>query len=565
MSKRYLILLLLLALVIVPVTHAQKQGGTAVLAYYQEPEMLHPYVRTQTVAGIWGTYMERGLIAVLPSGEYVPDLTTEVPSIANGGVSEDGLNVTYHLKDNIVWSDGDPFDCQDVLFTYNAIMDPDSGSVFKSDYENIASVSCPDPFTVEVVYSQFYAPFLGLFGQILPSHIGLDISKQSEWTYNRFPDPVLGPFKMEEWVSGDHATLVRNENYEYWASEGRPYLDSLILRVVESREVGKQLLISGEVDFVWDLVEADVPTMEGIDGIVINSVDSHGTERMLLNMRDPELDAPSPTQLRENPSWHWALGDVRVREAIQLGIDKQVIVDNLLYGLPTVGTAEINLGWAAVDIPPSEFNPDKARALLDEAGWTDQDGDGVRECHGCLYAEEGRPLRLKYQTTSGNALREQSQQVVISMMADIGVELYIENVPSSELFGSYANGAFRKHGNFDIIEYSTSYDLDPHSHVYTLYDSSQMPSDENSGGGQNYSRMIDDEIDAQLEIAGSTPDLDVRRAAYQRVAEIVAQEVPIIYLYNRARVNGLSADFRGYEENLWMSNSWNADEWWLDR
>jgi len=565
MFKRYLSVVFLLLLVVVSLAHAQTTGGTAVLAYYQEPEQLHPFVRTQTVAGIWGAFMERGLLGVDSNGEYFADLATEVPTIANGGVSEDGLTITYNLRDGVVWSDGDPFDCDDVVFTYDAIMHPNSGAQSTSGYADMESVTCSDPHTVVVVYNTFYAPYLSRFGVILPSHAGLDLATQSEWAYNRLPDPVLGPFIMEEWVSGDHATLARNENYELWASEGKPYLDAVILRVVESREVGKQLLISGEVDFVWDLSEADLPVMSDIAGIRLNAVPSASTERLVLNWRNPEVDAPTPTALRQDPMWHWALGDVRVRRAIQHGIDKQLIIDQLLYGIPTVGRADLNIGWARVDIAPSEYNPELARELLEEAGWTDSDGDGIRECNGCLYAEEGRALRLKYQTTSGNALREQTQQVVIVMMKEIGVEFFIENVPSSELFGSYSSGAFRRHGQFDIVEFSTGYPIDPQRFLEDVYSTSGIPSDENGGGGYNFYRWIDDNIDAMLRVAGSSADLEERKAIYQTVAERVSEEVPMIFLYNRSRINGLTEDFMGFEENVWSSNNWNSQDWWLDR
>jgi len=558
-------MLVLLSIPAFQIVHAQTQGGTAVLAYYQEPELLLPYVSTQTVAQIWERFMYRGLVDTNPAGEYIPDLAVEVPSVKNGGVSEDGLTITYHLKDNIVWSDGDPFDCEDVVFTYDAIVYPDGPAASKNGYTDIASVTCPDPYTVEVVYKQFYAPFLGLFGTIIPSHIGLDLADQTDWPLNRFPDPVLGPFKMKEWVSGDHATLVRNENYEYWASEGRPYLDALILRVVESREVGKQLLISGEVDFVWDLSEADQPALEGIDGIRLNAVPGVGTERLVLNWRDPEIDALTADQIREDPHWHWALGDVRVRRAIEAGINKQEIVDNLLYGLATVGTTELNLGWAKTNIEPSVYDPDLARQLLEEAGWTDTDGDGIRECHGCLYAEEGRVLRLKYQTTSGNALREQSQQLIVARMREIGIEFYLENVPSAELFGSYASGAFRRHGHFDIIMFTTSPSVDPQNFIANRFSSVNIPSELNGGSGDNYYRWVDDELDSLVELAGSTPDQDIRRDAYQKIAEMAKDQVPMIYLYDRAEVVGLSSDFMGYEENIWANAGYGSDKWWLDR
>jgi peptide/nickel transport system substrate-binding protein len=512
---------------------------------------------------VWDLFY-RGLIVASTEGEYLPDLAVEVPTIENGGVSEDGLTVTYKLKEGIVWEDGDPFDCQDVVFTYEATIHPESGAVSTTGYEDIASVTCEDDYTVVVEYEKFYAPYLSLFGTLLPSHLGLDPADMQNWDLNRTPVSV-GPFKFEEWVSGDHMTVVRNENYEKWVTEGKPYLDSLVLRWIESREVGKQLIQTGELDFLWDLIEADIPEAETWEGVAISSVPSLGTERLLLNLADPELDAPCVDFLRETPSPHWALGDPKVREAIELGINKNTINDKLLYGLATVGTTEFNLGWSAPDIPESEYNPEQAMALLEEAGWTDENGDGVRECNGCATAEDGRELRLKIQTTSGNALREQAEQVIMEMMNEIGIELFIENVPSSELFGSYSSGAFRKHGQFDILMFTTNGGVDPHSQNYGYYDSHSIPCDDNSGTGYNYSRWIDDEYDAQMEIAGSSPDLEVRKEAYQKGAERIAEGRPHIYLYDRADIDFLSEDFKGYEMNIWESVTYTADEWWLDR
>ncbi len=548
-----------------PKPGADKQGGTLVMGFYQEPELLNPYIRTQTVASVAGGFMERGLVYADPDGNFVPDLATEVPSVQNGGVSEDGLTITYHLKKGIVWSDGDPFDCEDVKFTWEVIVNPDSGAVSTSGYDKMESVSCPDPQTVVVKYKEFYAPYLTRFGAILPSHIGLDPAKMQEWDYNRNPSPVLGPFEMEEWVSGDHMTLVRNEKYELWESEGKPYLDSIILRWIESREVGKQLIQTGEIDFLWDLIEADIPEAQTWEGVVISNPPSTGTERLLLNLRDPDLDAPCTDYLRENPSPHWALGDPKVREAIELAIDKQTIVDKLLYGLATVGTTEHNLGWAKADIPPSEYNPEKAAQLLEEAGWTDEDGDGVRECNGCPYAEPGKALRLKIQTTSGNKLREQCEQVLMEMLGKVGIELYIENVPSSELFASYSSGAFRKHGHFDILMYTTSYGIDPQSHTEGYFASWNIPCDDNNGKGYNYSRWIDDEFDKQIKIAGSSPDLQVRAEAYQKGAERIAEGRPHIYLYNRMDIDLLREHFKGYHMNVWEVLSWNAQDWYLEK
>ena len=549
-----------------PAPGADKQGGTLVLGFYQEPELLNSLIRTQTVASWAGDFMESAVVDAAPDGTFYAQLAKEVPTVQNGGVSEDGLTITLNLKEGILWEDGDEFGCDDLVFTWEATVHPESAAVSTTGWEDVESITCPDNYTAVVQFAEFYAPYLQMLSApVLPSHLGLDPAAMSDWEFNRQP-LSLGPYKLEEWVSGDSMTLVRNENFWLWESEGKPYVDTVILRWIESREVGKQLIQTGELDFVWDLIEADIPEAETWEGVMISKPPSTGTERLLLNLVDPELDAPCVDWLRENPSPHWALGDPKVREAIELGIDKNTINDKLLYGLAAIGTAELNLGWGAADIPESEFSPEKAMALLEEAGWTDQDGDGTRECLGCAYAEEGKVLKLKIQTTSGNALREQCEQVLLEMMAEIGIELYIENVPSSELFASYDSGAFRKHGQFDILMYTTSYGTDPHSQMDGYYSSYNMPCDDNGGQGYNYSRWISDEFDEQIAIAGSSPDLEVRKAAYQRGSELIAEGRPHIYLYDRADIDLYREHFKGYVANVWTSTgSWNAEEWYIEK
>lgn len=543
---------------------ADKQGGIVVMGFYQEPDLLNPLIRAQVVASIAGGFMERGLVNISPEGRYIPDLAIEVPTIENGGVSEDGLTVIYQLKQGIRWSDGVPFTCADVKFTWEAIVNPESGTLSTVGYEDMESVACTDEYTVVVQYSTFYAPYLSRFPSIIPMHATGDPADMQNWLYNRLP-LSLGPFKLDEWVSGDHMILERNERYELWESEGKPYLDAIVLRFIDSREVGKQLIQTGEIDYLWNLTEADLPEAETWDAIKVIAAPSTRTERLLLNLADPEMDAPCRDVLLDDAHPHWALGDPLVREAIESAIDKQLIVDSLLNGSAPVASTELNLGWATSDIPPSEFSPVRAMELLDESGWTDDDGDGVRECNGCAYAEAGRPLRLKLQTTSGDQLREQTEQVIMEMLADVGVELYIENVPSSELFGSYSSGAFRKHGQFDIIMYTTNYGIDPHSHMVGYFSSESIPCDDNGGSGTNYSRWIDEEVDAALDLAGRSPDLEVRAGAYQTVSEHIAAGRPHIYLYDRMYIDLAVDAFMGAEMNGWSVLSWNAADWWLDR
>ncbi|MCB0131784.1 MAG: peptide ABC transporter substrate-binding protein [Caldilineaceae bacterium] len=538
---------------------ADEGEKTIIIGFYQEPEMLNPLIRTQTVANEAANFLEEGLIDADAEGNYYPELATQVPSVENGQISEDGLSVTYTLRDDVLWSDGEPFTCDDVLFTWEVATDPESGAVNTTNLSAIASVECADDYTVVTTYDEFYAPFLSSFPYVIPRHATGEPADMVNWEFNWDGFMGTGPFVLQEWVSGDQMVLVANENYRDYPD--KPMADKIIARIIPSREVGKALITSGEIDVLWDLTEADVPEFEDNPDITVHAQAGLGTERLVLNLADPTLDATDDPL--NNP--HPLLGDLRVRQAIQYGIDKQFLVDELLFGQTKVGVSELSLGWSKCDIAESEYNPDSAMALLDEAGFTDEDGDGIRECHGCLYAEEGAPLSLKYQTTSGNQLREESQQLVLEMMDAIGVEFYIENVPSSELFGSWDSGAFRKHGNFDIVMYTTSDSIDPQSQMDGYFSKDKIPVEANGGNGFNYSRWINDVATDAIAAAGATPDVAARKANYQIACEQIDAELPHIYLYDRGEIHLSRSNVTGFAVNVFQNSiTWNVADWTIE-
>lgn len=534
---------------------ASGEEKTIILGLYQEPELLNYFLRTQTAASVVAHFLAEGLIDVDAEGNYIPELAEEVPTVENGLVSEDGLTVTYRLKEGLLWSDGTPVTCDDAIFTWEVATSPDSGAITTTGFNQMESVTCgEDDRTIVVQYATYYAPFLTMFYELLPRHATGEPAAMVDWEYNW--DLIgTGPFKLEEWVRGDRLVLVKNENYRDYPES--PKVDRVIVRIIESREVGKALITSGEIDVLWDLTEADVPEFEANPDITVHSRPGPGSERLVINLADPTIDATDDPI--NNP--HPLLGDLRVRQAIQAGIDKQLLVDELLFGATIVATSELTLGWAKCEIAPSTYDPAAAMALLDEAGFTDEDGDGIRECHGCQHAEEGAPMRLKFQTTSGNQLREETEQLIVEMMREIGVDMYIENVPSAELFGSWDAGAFRKHGDFDVLMYTTSELVDPHEQMFGYFHSSQIPVAANNGAGFNYSRWINAEADAAIDEAGTNPDEATRAANYQTVCEQVDAELPHIYLYDRAEVHLSRANITGIVLNPWLGPTWNAEEW----
>jgi peptide/nickel transport system substrate-binding protein len=213
----------------------------------------------------------------------------------------------------------------------------------------------------------------------------------------------------------------------------------------------------------------------------------------------------------------------------------------------------------------SEFSQEKAKQLLADAGWV-LGADGIRVAKGAKYAKDGTRLRLKYQTTSGDKLREDTQQIVLDQLKRIGIEVYIENVPSDVLFGTWASGAFRRHGQFDIIQFSPNPDIaDPHSHMYQYYDSVMMPTAANKGAGANYSRWVNKDADKAIEQAGGVLDLTSRHDLYCQSAQFIANDLPVIFLYNRMNAHGYTErlqNFVGYNATSPDFGA-NSANWWL--
>jgi len=516
-----------------PVTEEPARGGSVRIALYQEPSILNPYLIKQGAATRVMITILEGLLSIDPEGNYYPVLAEEVPTIANGGVSADGLEVTHHLRPDILWSDGETVKADDVVFTWNAVMNSDNQVITRSGYDKIESIEAIDDVTVVVRFSEYYAPYLTLFEYVLPEHVLGDAPDMNSADFNRSPVGT-GPFMVEEWVPGDYIILIPNPFYR---EVGKPYLDQLIFKIVPSRETGVSMLKTGEVEVMWDLVADQIPQIEEEDHLNLWVSPSINIERLILNLAHP------------------ALGDIKVRQAINAAIDKQQIVDAFLFGQGKLINSPIPIGWAADDsIPLSDFDPTVANELLDEAGWFDSDGDGIRE-------KDGVVLQLTIMSTSGNSLRERIEQVLQAELKTVGIDLQINNVASSVLFGSWADDSPRATGNFDMMLYATGPKIDPDAHLFSYFHSSQIPSDENGGKGANYSHYSNPEVDAALDAARSNPDLDIRRSEYNKVAGLIAEDLPHIMLYARLSINVFNTNVTGYTVNAWQNLTWDTQTW----
>lgn len=530
------------------------RGGSLKTVVAREFELLNFYIQTSGEAENVESYIAEPLIGTDDQGQYFPQLVEEVPSVENGLVSEDGLTVIYKLKSGILWSDGEPLTSEDIKFTWEAIVDPDSGASTTTGYKDIESIETPDELTAILHFSKPHAAFLSLFPFIMPKHYCGEPADMFNWEYNQKPIGT-GPFKMVEWVPGSHVVLERNDLYR---EEGKPYIDQMIFQFVPNTDTALIMLQSGEADIIYGATIDQVPALRLRDNIVIDAKPSRWVEGLWLNRSQPDDgigDAEPP---------HPILGDVRVRQALAYAIDRQRIIDNLLYGLSQPGTSIITTGWARNnDLEPWPYDMDAAKQLLDEAGWTDEDGDGIREAHGAMYAEDGTKLSLRYQAATGVQLREQVQQLVVEDAAAVGIELRIDNAASTVVMGSWEAGGTRKTGNFDIIQYATGVRIDPQELMEGFYHSRNIPTAENNGGGYNYSRISDPELDKILEAAGATFDQEERAEYFRQAQEIVVESCVNIYLYDDLDVQVYNSKIQGWRHNIFLKQGWNSQDWWI--
>ncbi|HZT07978.1 MAG TPA: peptide ABC transporter substrate-binding protein [Chloroflexota bacterium] len=523
------------------------RGGVVRVALWQEPALLNPLLGVQTVNDLISRTMLEGLLRISPEGQLTPQLAAEVPTFDNGGISPNGLTITWRLKTGVRWSDGQPFTSKDVLFTYAVTMDPANPITNQAGYPDIETITAPDDATVVVRYRTIYSAFKQHFEWVLPEHVfGGDTAIETK-EFNHAPTGT-GPFKFKAWEPGSAITVERNPHFR---EADKPRLDGLIFRIVPARDIGILWLKAGEVDALWNLAEDNIPEIEAIPSVVMNPAVGNGIERLILN-----TSCPSGSQQGDPACRHPVLGDVRVRQAIDLAIDRRALIDELLAGKTTVATSVIPLGPYAVGLAPPSYDPVAAQRLLEDAGWH-VGADGIR------VNDAGTRASLSFTTTTGARLRDQTQALIKQQLQAVGIDVNIENLPSPMLFGSWQDGAPMAHGNFDIAMFTITDPYDPQADLYNLFHSSRVPS-ERVRAGQNYQRILDPELDAALEAASVTVDDAKRAAAFQKVAGRVDADKGHILLYRRLDLDAYNQRVKGHAPNVWSEFTWNAADWWLD-
>jgi peptide/nickel transport system substrate-binding protein len=516
--------------------------GTIVVGVWQEPKGL-----------IWNIFYEAHTNDILDSmyyapvaldenDELIPELLEELPTTQNGGISEDGKTLTLKFKDGFKWHDGEPVTSEDFKFTWQFVVDPNTMSQVSAGWNQIESVDTPDELTAVVHLQEAYVPFVpaALSFPILPKHAleGVPDPGNSEFAQNPIGN---GPFVFQEWVRGDHITVVANPD-----APTLPRAEKIIFKFVPDVNTLVALIRTGDVDVAYDLREAQIPEILKMKDVDLFLVPGVAVERYYFNLRDRE-DLTKP---------HPLFSDIRVRKAVAMAMDRFTAVDTVLQGYGQVAVTEIdNHPWFNEALEPVPYDPEAAKALLDEAGWVDTDGDGIRD-------KDGVPLSFGHSTTSGNQVRENLQIWFQQNLKDIGVEMIIENYPAATLFGGCATDGVFGRSDFDMMGFTNkpaSIDLVQEWADFFLCDS--VKDCETNPAGSNPWGLCDEGVDEALKCAGSELDPDKRVACIKEAQKLVYDQYVALYVYDRVDIYSANKRVEGVNPTVFGSFTWNYADW----
>ncbi len=489
----------------------------AVLIYTQEFDTLAPLYSSMWF--VWTTWQMNNHWAweFDEKNEPFPRLVTEIPSVENGSISADGKVITMKLREGMKWSDGDPLDADDFIFTWEMAVSPSNTVASAYPYDYIESVTAPDPQTVVITFYEPFAPWLAtLWHGILPAHILRPVYQtegtidNADWLKN--PTVGCGPFNFAEWESGSFARFVRNENY--WGEPAK--LDEVFIRFVPDDASQVAALKAGGADLGTFIAYSDVPGLKEAGLNIV--VEPNGYSEWMFFTLNEE---------KSNP----AVFDVRVRKAIAMAIDREGINRDLLLGLTKVPASF----WDALPFyndPPLvnyPYDPDQARALLDEAGWIDSNGDGVRE-------KDGVDLVIEHATTI-REVRQDTQAVMQQQLAEVGIKLNVNPVDDTLYFASYADNGPAAQGEFDIQQWSDGPLFPDPDLYYWLCD--QIPTDANPVG-ENWFYICDEELDALIKLQSTQVDVTERQQTIAQINQLFYDKVYIIGLWQDPDVYAVS-------------------------
>lgn len=566
------VLILFSSSMLAPSVAAEQRGtcGPLRLLFWQAPTTTNPHLSI----GIKDLSASRIVYEPLASfdadGGLIPFLAAEIPSLENGGVAADGRSVTWKLKPNLKWADGAPFTADDVLFTFEYASSANVGATSRATYRIVRNVEVIDDLTVKVHFKDvnpaWALPFVGVNGMIIPRHL---FEKYAGANAQDAPENLkgtgTGAYRVVKFTEED--ILIIGEDvvstikivYEpnpFFRELDKPCFERVALQGGgDALTAAKAVFRDGVVDYGYNLqVAVDIlQELEAQGKGTLIAPPTAKTERIMINFSDPNRETGDGE--RSSVKFpHPFLTDKRVRQAISLGIDRKAI--SKLYG--KVGRVATNMliSPARYNSPNTtwEFNLEKAASILDQAGWIDTDGDGVRE------KNEVR-LSMVFQT-SVNSVRQKTQQIIKNALESIGFEVELKIIDASIFFGPVRdNTNTRRHFYADLEEFTfNNKSPDPGAYL-RAWTCGAIAQKANNWSAPNWPRYCNPEFDVLYEQSTTELDSQKRRRLIVQMNDFLINDFAVIPIVERSSAFGISNDLVGVEPTPWDVDVWNIKDW----
>jgi len=503
-----------------------RRGGTVVSSWTAEPSGVNELI--QPSSQVNSEMLFRVLLHLVEEqADFEDHPPTFAPQLARSyGWSEDHKTLTFHLRDDVVWSDGVPVTAEDVRWTWQAQVHPDIAWDSAEAKQAIRDVEVVDPQTVRFHFTRVYAKQLldANEGMILPRHVWSKLPF-SEWRQNAdwFRQHMVfnGPFTIASWEPQQQIVLQRNERYH---EKGLPYLDRVVMRIVPDQASGLTQALAGDIDFASQIPPGDVPRVKA----------------------SPHLDLISYwSNLYVVVGWnneHPLFSDAEVRRALTLAIDRRTIVDTLLGEYGRVGKSPIvSMVWAHdKSFEPWPYDPAEARRILAAKGWKDGDGDGILD-------RGGKPFAFELLSNAGNQVRADATVMIQDQLKKVGIRAEPRQIEFNTLIDRTIEGDY----DASVIGFTMDTSLDLTSNL-----------DSRAVDRNNYMRYGNPEVDRLLEIAARQPEIAQAKPYLDQIQRIVHRDQPVTFLWESQRLTAVNKKVRDARPN-YVQSLFNLKEWWV--